>query len=235
MIFEKSYWNSGKAVDFFHAENPERKIIQPKIAEHVLRYKPNHILDYGCGDGYLATILPKDIKIDLFDKNEIILKETFERLDSKNCFTLKNEKFIKENFYDVITLNFVLVCIDSKEEQKRILNLLYKSLKFGGVLIITNSHPCFLQYKYTAFHTSFKPTSYIYNDEGQPYVVNINQPENKPIQSFTDYKWKLSFWVNLAIDCKYILLELLEIADEDFKNLKGNDLYPPFLILKFKK
>mgnify|MGYP000580838527 CR=1 FL=1 len=235
MSFKDTYWNSEAALKFFASNNPERAIIQPKIAEQVMSSKPNLILDYGCGDGFITTLLPATVQIDLFDKNEKLLAETINKLNKPNCNKINSDDEIHENKYDCIILSFVLVCIDTKEEQERILKLLHKSLKKGGKLVITNSHPCFLQYSNSSFHTSFKPKCYEYLNNGEPYVVNIHQGNNKPDLSFVDYKWTLSFWLNLAQKCKFRLEKLIEVKDEKYQNLNQNKLFPPFLILKYIK
>lgn len=235
MDFNETYWSTDAAFYFFKADNPERVIIQPKIATEVINAQPNKLLDYGCGDGYLVTLLPDDIQIDLFDKNKKILNETFIRLNKDNCNKIEAESKLLENTYDCIVLSFVLVCVDSKEEQERILKLLYKCLKTGGVLIVTNSHPCFLQYPNSSFHTSYKPKSYNYLNNGEPYVVNIHQSKNKPDSSFIDYKWTLSFWINLFFKVGFKLQNLKEIKDEKYEDLQMNNNHTPFLILKYKK
>lgn len=235
MDFKDTYWNSDAALTFFASDNPERAIIQPKIAAEILELNPSNLLDYGCGDGFITTLLPSTIKIDLFDKNEILLDNTLKKLNKSNCAKINSDKEIKENSYDCIILSFVLVCIDSKDEQQRILALLQKALKKGGVLIITNSHPCFLQYPNSSYHTSFKPKCYNYLNNGEPYVVNIHQGNDKPNFSFVDYKWTLSFWINLAKRCGLILQKMIEVKDEKYQDLEQNNLYPPFLILKYTK
>jgi ubiquinone/menaquinone biosynthesis C-methylase UbiE len=233
--FKDTYWNSDAALTFFAADNPERAIIQPKIAEEVLKTNPSRLLDYGCGDGFISTLLPDTIKIDLFDKNSTLLDETINKLNKPNCLKISSDDEIKENTYDCIILSFVLVCIETKEEQERILKLLYKSLKNGGKLIITNSHPCFLQYPNSSFHTSFSPKCFNYLNSGEPYVVNIHQGQQEQNLSFVDYKWTLSFWINIAYKCKFTLEKMIEVKDEKYQDLVQNKLYPPFLILKYSK
>lgn len=235
MNFKDTYWNSDAAVNFFNADNPERRIIQPKIADEVIACQPKKFLDYGCGDGYLASLLPNEIEIDLFDKNQNVLCDTLNKLNKRNCQGIHEDSIIKDDYYDCITLNFVLVCIDTEEEQQRIINLLRKALKKGGTLIITNSHPCFLQYKNTSFHTSFKPKCFEYLNNGEAYTVSIHQEIQQSSLSFVDYKWTLSFWIKLAYTCGLRLVKMTEVKDDNYLDFEPNNLYPPFLILKYIK
>lgn len=102
------------------------------------------------------------------------------------------------------------------------------------MLIVTNSHPCFLQYEFTAFKTNLSPEDFDYFNNGNPYEVSIKQPYGNPAVTFTDYQWQLSTWINMAIDCGFSLKEMIEVPDQSYKDLTANKLCSPFLILKFK-
>ncbi len=235
MSFEDTYWSTEHVEKLYKAENPEQALIQPIIAKHVTKTNPAHLLDYGCGDAYLAKILPDNIKIDLYDKNQKSLEKVFQTLNKENCKRLYDENDFPKDFYDCIVLSFVLVCIKSIEEQYGVLKRLRAALKKdSGTLIITNSHPCFLQYEFTSFKTDLNPENYNYFNTGSPYQVSIKQPGKNSFVTFTDYQWKLSDWINTAIKCGFTLQEILEIPDQSYKDLIGNKLYPSFLILKFK-
>jgi hypothetical protein len=235
MSFKDTYWSTEEVEKLYRAENPEQAIIQPIIANQVLKQTPTQILDYGCGDAYLAKILPDHINIDLYDRNQLSLEKVFSTLNKSNCKRILDENDFPENFYDCIVLSFVLVCVDSLEDQYRILRKLKTALKnSSGTLIITNSHPCFLQYEFTAFKTNLNPQNFNYFSNGNSYEVSIKQPTGNPAVTFTDYQWQLSIWINVAIECGFILQEMIEVPDQHYKDLSNNKLYPPFLILKFK-
>ncbi len=235
MSFKDTYWNTEEVERLYKAENPEQAIIQPIIAKQIVELNPAHILDYGCGDAYMAKILPDNINIDLYDRNQQSLEKVFQTLNKPNCKRLYDESDFQNDFYDCIVLSFVLVCVDSLEDQYRILRKLRAALKkSSGTLIITNSHPCFLQYEFTAFKTNLSPENFNYFNNGNPYEVSIKQPNGNPAVTFTDYQWQLSVWINMAIECGFALQEMIEVTDQPYKNLTENKLYPPFLILKFK-
>lgn len=234
MTFENSFWNSSSVFELYRADNPERALIQPLIAGIVNKLKPARLLDFGCGDAYVERLIDSDIKVDLFDKNVSALEQTHKLLDRPNCSIILDEDQLCSNAYDCIILSFVLVCVESEDEQERILRTLKKVKTEGGTLIMVNSHPCFLQYDFTAFKTSFDKEDFLYLEEGFPYEVTIKQPDHKSSISFTDYHWTLSFWINKAIECGFDLEEVVEIPDHSYKDLGGNDSYPPFLILNFR-
>jgi hypothetical protein len=235
MSFKDTYWSTEEVERLYKAENPEQAIIQPIIAKQVVELSPSYILDYGCGDAYMAKILPDNINIDLYDRNQQSLEKVFQTLNKPNCKRLYDESDFQNDFYDCIVLSFVLVCVDSLEDQYRILRKLKTALnKSSGRLIITNSHPCFLQYEFTAFKTNLSPENFNYFNNGNPYEVSIKQPNGNPAVTFTDYQWQLSVWINMAIECGFALQEMIEVTDQPYKDLTENKLYPPFLILKFK-
>ncbi len=235
MSFKDTYWSTEEVERLYKADNPEQAIIQPIIAKQVVGLNPDHILDYGCGDAYMAKILPDNINVDLYDRNQESLEKVFSKLKKQNCKRLYDENDFPSDFYDCIVLSFVLVCVDSLEEQYRIMKKLRTALKkYSGTLIITNSHPCFLQYEFTAFKTNLDPEKFNYFNNGNPYEVSIKQPKGSPAVTFMDYQWQLSVWVNMAIECGFVLQEMIEVPDQPYKDLTENKLYPPFLILKFK-
>ncbi|MBK8699812.1 MAG: hypothetical protein IPN29_09855 [Saprospiraceae bacterium] len=88
MSFKDTYWSTEEVERLYKAENPEQAIIQPIIAKQVVELNPAHILDYGCGDAYMAKILPDNINIDLYDRNQQSLEKYFKHLISqtvKDC------------------------------------------------------------------------------------------------------------------------------------------------------
>jgi hypothetical protein len=235
MSFKDTYWSTENVELLYKAENPEQAIIQPIIAKEVVKLNPKHILDYGCGDAYMAKILPNNINIDLYDRNQQSLEKVFSKLNKENCKRLHSENDFPIDFYDCIVLSFVLVCLDNLDEQYDILRKLRATLKTSlGTLIITNTHPCFLQYEFTAFKTNLNSENFNYFNNGNPYQVSIKQPNEKPSVTFTDYQWQLSVWINMAIECGFTLQEMIEVPDQNYKNLKENELCSPFIILKFK-
>ncbi len=91
MTFENSYWNSNSVFDLYKAENPEQELIQPIIAEIINELKPEHLLDFGCGDGFLEHLIDPKVKIDLYDRNVSALIKTHETLNRPNCNIIINE------------------------------------------------------------------------------------------------------------------------------------------------
>ncbi len=233
MTFEDSFWNTDSVFNFYEAENPERELIQPIVAKLVDDLCPERLLDFGCGDAYIERLLDAKIQVDLYDKNIRSLEREHQLLNRPTCRIIRSKNDIPSDYYDCVLLSFVLVCVDTKEEQKKIFRSISKALKKSGTLLLVGSHPCFLQYDFAAFRTSFEKDAFPYLTEAVPYTVWINQPDGKPPISFVDYHWTLSFWVNRAIECGFDLAELIEIPDGDYKNLNRNKNYPPFLIMKF--
>lgn len=108
-----------------------RKIILKKVIEN-LKLKPRaNILDFGCGSGVNIQILNQFGYVEAHEKN------LYARLNLKKNKNIKkiyhNLKF-KKNFYDLILLADV---IEHIQYPKKILNILKKSLKPDGYILLT--------------------------------------------------------------------------------------------------
>lgn len=234
MKFKKSFWNSKNVTEMYSMENAEHKNVHPFISELINNFNPKNMLDYGCGDAFLCSLINATTKIDLYDKNSISLKKTYEKLKANNinCEFITKEDYIKSNYYDLITLNFVLVCVDNELERNLILKKIYNSKKEDGYLIYTSTHPCFRQYENSACKTSFDFDNFDYFKEEQPFTLTM-KGEIKDV-SFIDYHYTLSNTINTFIKNGFKLQQVIELPDLPFKNRAYNKQVSPFIIMIFK-
>lgn len=233
MSYKKSFWNNNNVNKMYELENAEEEILQPFIAEIIHSIKPKNMLDFGCGYGYLSTLLNENINIHLFDKNKINSKSLKTNRTKKNTKVLENINEIKDLYYDCIVLSSVLMCIETKEEIKEILLLLQKAKSKKGSLIINITHPCFLQYKYGHYWTSFTENDFDYFNEGKSYQVYMKNDNKKPV-SFDDYQWTLSTLMNLPLELGYELVSIIEHPDMPYKTNEYNNKVCPWMFMIFK-
>lgn len=107
--------------------------------------KGNNILDWGCGNGRIITIL-KDKKIQYFgvDQSEGLLKiakKTFHK-EIKDGWVqffsnATKEKKFPDEFFDVVFMVASFHHLPSRESRLHLLNKTYKEIKKGGTLIVT--------------------------------------------------------------------------------------------------
>lgn len=111
--------------------------------EQILDYvdtSPNLVLDIGCGHGLLLQMLKRKysnlsgIGID-HDSNKILIAKSSKISSDIKFLTLLEFDQLPRSKFDIIFIIDVLYCIPQSDWDS-ILELSYKSLKFGGKLII---------------------------------------------------------------------------------------------------
>jgi hypothetical protein len=121
------------------------------------------------------------------------------------------------------------MCIETKEELNRILSINNRSLKEGGSLVVVMTHPCFLQYEFGHYHTSFDHNNFKYLQEGLKYDVFMKR-EGSPLV-FSDYHWPLSTIVNLVIKNGFQVKKIIEHPDLPYKGNQPNSSAVPWMFI----
>lgn len=218
----------------YQMDNAERKILHPFIADIVNEKKPQTVLDYGCGDAYLSQLINPEAKIYLFDKNSTSLKNISKERAWARCIPVYNEDQIKTQYFDYIIYSQVMMCIATQEEQLNILQKLYSYKKAAGKLIAVITHPCFLQYKFGHWYTSYSEHQvFNYMKEAEPYSVFMKRSSQTPLV-FTDYNWPMSSILNLFFQSGFRLEKMIEHKDMPYiKEGEFNKLIPHYMFLIF--
>lgn len=227
------YWKT-EASEYHNELHAEKEVLHPYIAEIVNGLKAKNILDYGCGNGFLASLLSEEFEISLFDIGNEHLDAKQRWNLSESTLILKNLNEIKINYYDAIILSSVIMCIPTINELKKIFNYCHNFLNKSGELIISMTHPCFLQYDYGHYKTSFDHTTFDYLKEGMEYKVHMKRNNKSPI-IFTDYNWPISTLINELLDCGFTLTNMIEHPDLDSKNFQKKDEGCPWMFITLKK
>lgn len=230
----KNVWKDGSLefMDIRHIS--QEKILHPKIAEMVNNFNPKTILDYGVGDGRLIQFFNKTDRIDVFDINKNMLKLTKQKNGQRINSYFNDVNDIPVDYYDVVILSMVLVCIHDNEEYRNILNNVRKSKKESGYAVIAVTHPCFRTHEFSNFSTSYTKSnkSFYYLNEGDPFLVNLKDSPKHEIV-FQDYHWSLSYTLNSIIKSGLQIVELYETTDY-MKAEKSNHNVSPYLIITVK-
>ena len=217
--------------DFFEAEHSSQKnILHPLTAEIINKLKPKTLLDYGCGDGRLLELLNRGIEISVFDRSPEMLRHIKVKRGGllKQIYSSTTELPIEH--FDVALLSMVLMCIDDKAEYANVCNNVSRAIKENGRVIISLSHPCFRQYRFSNFHTSFgEKQLFDYLNDGNPFNVTIHDKGPDEI-TFEDYHYSLSFTINQLSKAGLVIESIIETTD-DLKHSRSNSLYSPYIIL----
>lgn len=100
-------------------------------------YNGGKVLDYGFGRlRNTKYILKENIDLDILDTREQIdkNKEELSKLNINNVYESKDK--LKESFYDIILLSFVLNVVPEKSDREFILNNIHSGLKNEGLLYV---------------------------------------------------------------------------------------------------
>ena len=236
MSTDENYWKSDEAQKY-HADVNYKTLIYRKFANFVDSCKPNTLLDYGCGNGYIDTLLDRGIEKTLYDMKASNV--TIDDLEKYNCKIESNAANLPKDYFDVVLLNFVLICIPNEKIYSEILSAIKQVKKKNGRLIILECHPCFMQYDNSYFSSEFSE-EFQYLSCGKLFTKNINainrETGEKEKQSFTDYHWPLSFTINKLIECGFNIVHMGEYPDLGFEKYieAKNEFYPPIYSLVCK-
>lgn len=227
------YWTTD-AGDFHKIDNVERDILLPYVAEIINNLNPEKLLDYGCGSGYLASLIKENTEISLYDINPNVIDEYRQWNISSVVNPIKDKSKIKKNYYDVVVQTSVLMCVPDINGIKEIFKDNYTVLKNGGNLVIVITHPCFLQYPFGHYYTSFNHDNFRYLENTTEYQVYMKQPDKRPIV-FTDFNWNLSTIINEIIKTGFSITKMVEHPDLKSKYFEPNNLASPWLFIIAKK
>lgn len=228
-----NYWVS-EADKFHQIDNVEREILLPYVANLINDIAPKKMLDFGCGNAYLSSLINSGTEISLYDINPSFI-ELHKQWNIKNEIKpILSKEEIPDEHFDIVVQTSVLMCIPNIKSIKEIFHSNNKSLKKDGVLLIVITHPCFLQYEFGHYHTSFNQENFQYLKDGLEYSVYMKQKNAETI-IFTDYNWSLSTIINELIKADFTLNHIVEHPDLESKDYKSNGLVPSWLFIKAKK
>ena len=226
-----NFWESSLEEYLAVKDESRKKTLYPKIIEIVEKLSPTNILDFGCGDGELLSLLQKkcQAKFSAYDQSQLAIKALKKRLGRENVNIYKHKDDIRPNRYDVIICSLVLMTISTETELNEVMSAIYSAKSKQGVAIFAITHPCFRQYQYSTFVTEYtnkKPFPYL--KEGLPFEVTIfDQASNNKVR-FIDYHWSLSKTINLLIQNGFYIKELFELEDIP---VIGNKYFSPYLVI----
>jgi len=140
-LIQPEYWNFWQQPA---TNNPRWRAEATDLANRLSTLVPDletrHVLDYGCGQGLVATCLSTKVKaIDLWDNSQKAIKQAQEV-----CRSCHNVKILKnlstEKVYDLILVSSVIQYITEEQLQKS-MALWKQMLKPGGLVLITDIIP----------------------------------------------------------------------------------------------
>lgn len=226
------FWDEGLGTYLAVKDESRKFILYPKINEIVKGLKPDNVLDYGCGDGELLSLIKNnndDIMISAYDQSNMAINAIRRRLGATGVNIYENTNQITCDNYDVVICSLVLMTIKSQCDLNEMLKIIFKAKTDEGYVIFAITHPCFRQYQFSTFVTQYtnkEPFKYL--KEGTAFEVTIFDAKSNNKVKFNDYHWSLSKTINLLIERGFSIKQLLELGDVP---KSGNEYFPPYLII----
>jgi 2-polyprenyl-3-methyl-5-hydroxy-6-metoxy-1,4-benzoquinol methylase len=223
VTYSSSLLQSAKTDSWYHQQ------LIPRLIE--LLPSKGRILDFGCGDGYLAHVLTElDYSVTGIDVSQKMIELAKKKYPDVHFHQLNLDSpilsnHLKPNFFEAIIANMVLHDIKKLD---RIMRNLTKTLKKNGVLLASIPHPCF------------------YNQSGKNFFerksVEMNVTTYRTPHVFTKftemtkdgarhYHRPLHVYFNLFLQNGYVLSGF----DEIFATGNSQTEIPMALLLAFRK
>ena len=233
MSGDRNYWKSDESRNY-HEGKTYKLDVYREFAKFIESYQPKTLLDYGCGNGYINTLLDRDIQKTLYDiKSGSVKIDNFEKY---NCKIVTSTANLLKDHFDVVLLNFVLICVPDEKMYSEMLATIEYVKKENGKLIIFDCHPCFMQYGYSYFNVEL-PENFQYLSYGKAFTKHINTIDHETGEktkcSFPDFHWPLSFTINKIVESGFNIVRMEEWPDIGFEryNEAKNERYPPIYCL----
>ena len=212
-----------------------------KIIELLGDIKGKHVLDLGCGTGDLteeltekgATMVGADKSakwIDFCKKRYGKKKNlSFERADGVDLSKFKTASF------DAVTMNMVLLNVDTLEEIGKIFKEVSRVLKLEGIFIFSDLNPILKMIPKTANRTQTNLPGFSYFKDGSQLTAKIELKDGGFIE-FVNRHWTLETLTKLLEEAGLCVTRLAEPTyEKDAPGVLKEFTIPEYILFVCKK
>lgn len=205
------------------------KVTGPCILDNLCRIKHNHIIDVGCGTGYLSSQLAK-IADECWGVDSSIesIKLASKKYKKDNLhFTCSSIKSFRSSIlFDACVANMVFM--DDPEWKDSLINIM-ELLSPKGKLLMTITHPCFWP-RYWGYQDELW---FNYLDEifiQGTFSVTLE----RDIGTTTHIHRPLSKYISVLLSQGFVIEKLLELQSSDESSTSDTN-YPRFIFIQAGK
>lgn len=191
---KKHDWTEEQAKSALVPNFGKKYIVEPSLLKLIGGTKNKKVLELGSGNGYWLELLSKkgaictgieiaEQQIQLAIQKNTSKKTKYIKGDITGLEKLK----LKENYYDVIILEHVLLEISSTNKLIKIFNGAYKLLKKGGIVVISDMHPFAPSLDREKIKTSKKYNYFSSGEVFESIAVRLDGKET----IYRDFHWTL--------------------------------------------
>ena len=198
-------------------DDTESRIIYPNILRRLGEPTGKNIIDYGCGEGELASILANQgahvLGLDISEAiiNNARAKRTHPNLVFEQVYD--NTLPAADESIDSIVSNLVFMMVPSIDGLRKIMHESYRALRQRGRLVFTITTPAFIDKDFPTFRTIFAD-GFRYKESGQPYQFVLKAKDGREITNptFRDYHYTWEDYINLVCDSGLRLERVKELT-----------------------
>jgi len=219
-------WNA-IAATYASIQDSRRDIVFPFLAARLERTSPRTLLDYGGGDGSFALACQRAVP-------QIVVYEPTPRMSAlatRNCRGIRNIRVVSKlkdiplRCFDVVTMNAVWMTLPTEEACLRELARMNHLLRDTGLLIVSVTHPCFRDVRFSTYSTDLSRQEYL--KDGEKFTATIFDTRKK--LCLHDTHWTLGAMSRQLRTSGFLILEIAELADRQCSPMKARG--SPWLVM----
>jgi ubiquinone/menaquinone biosynthesis C-methylase UbiE len=215
-------------------------ILLPAIAGAIQKDAARSVLDYGCGEGYLARHLAdKSAHIGLYDISDYMLGLASKNVSDegfKKISVYRAAEEIPQESFDCVVLSLVLMTIGDDVQYFRTLSECRRAMRRNSCLIIGITHPCFRQFIYSTHHTKFTLNNeFDYFKNNDLFEVYLRTSKSERLLEFQDFHHNLSYTFSMLKDAGLYVEDFIELKDQSIEESYYNRHFSPYIMMKCRR
>lgn len=240
-------WGETAESYFKAADITNEEINFPAIVRGIGEIEGQIILDYGCGNGRFSRKIEqmRAKKVIGVDKEQSMIdlarKTDFDSRVEYHKNSDSSLSFLEDNSVDKVMANLVFMMSPTKEDMRQAFGEIYRVLKKNGVFVYLVTHSAFIEKDAPDYRNKFdEPFDYF--AEEKPYRFILLDSEGKEIdEEFYDYHYTLATYLNIAIQSRFTITSVEEVAYNDPDIIEKHEIpkefqkFPQSLMVVCKK